>query len=70
MIATYPQGRHLLPEERLWKAVLWRAFDDCTYLGYERTLIVAKNEAIREFISKALVDKNNLLVEEAQQISL
>ena len=49
MIATYPEGRHLLPEERLWKAVLWRAFDDCTYTGYERTLIVAKNEAIKWF---------------------
>ncbi len=43
MIATYREERHLLPEERLWKAVLWRAFDDCTYAGYERTLIVAKN---------------------------
>tara|TARA_R100000687_G_C6290442_1_gene91159 strand:- start:119 stop:460 length:342 start_codon:yes stop_codon:yes gene_type:complete len=49
MIATQPEGRHLLPEERLWKAVLWRAFDDCTYGGYERTLIVAKNEAILWF---------------------
>tara|TARA_R100001086_G_scaffold53704_1_gene24017 strand:- start:147 stop:476 length:330 start_codon:yes stop_codon:yes gene_type:complete len=38
-----------LPEERLWKAVLWRAFDDCTYQGYERTLIVAKDEAIKWF---------------------
>jgi len=49
LIATYPEVRHLLPEERLWKAVLWRAFDDCTYSGYERTLIVAKNEAIKWF---------------------
>jgi len=38
-----------LPEERLWKAVLWRAFDDCTYQGYERTLVVAKDEAIKWF---------------------
>jgi len=53
MIATYPEGRHLLPEERLWKAVLWRAFDDCTYAGYERTLIVAKNEAIKWFQARA-----------------
>ena len=53
MIATYREERHLLPEERLWKAVLWRAFDDCTYAGYERTLIVAKNEAIKWFQAKA-----------------
>ena len=38
-----------LPEEGLWKAVLWRAFDDCTYQGYERTLVVAKDEAIKWF---------------------
>ena len=49
MIATYPEGRHLLPEERLWKAVLWRAFDDTMYTGKERTLIVAKDKAIKWF---------------------
>ena len=53
MIATLPTSTHLLPEERLWKAVLWRAFDDCTYEGYERTLIVAKDEAIKWFRKQA-----------------
>jgi len=53
LIATYREERHLLPEERLWKAVLWRAFDDCTYTGYERTLIVAKKESIKWFQARA-----------------
>lgn len=39
-------------------------------LGEQLKNGLAKNEAIREFISKALEDKNDLLVEEAQQISL
>ncbi len=53
MIATYPEGRPLLPEERLWKAVLWRAFDDTMYTGKERTLIVAKDKAIKWFKARA-----------------
>ena len=53
MIATQPEGRHLLPEERLWKAVLWRAFDDTMYAGKERTLIVAKDKAIKWFKDRA-----------------
>ena len=53
MIATFPEGKHLLPEERLWKAVLWRAFDDTMYQGKERTLIVAKDSAIKWFKARA-----------------
>jgi hypothetical protein len=53
MITISPSPTHLVPEERLWKAVLWRAFDDCTYSGYERTLIVAKDEAIKWFKERA-----------------
>ena len=33
------------PETRLWKAVLWRAFDDTLYRGIEKSLIVAKRAA-------------------------
>ena len=32
-------------ETRLWKAVLWRAFDDLFYKGLERSLVVAKKAA-------------------------
>ena len=32
-------------ETRLWKAVLWRAFDDLFYIGLERSLVVAKKSA-------------------------
>ena len=32
-------------ETRLWKAVLWRAFDDLFYKGLERSLVVAKKSA-------------------------
>ena len=32
-------------ETRLWKAVLWRAFNDLFYKGLERSLVVAKKSA-------------------------
>ena len=38
------------PESRLWKAVLWRAFDDLFYRGLEHTLIVAKSESRKWFL--------------------
>ena len=37
------------PETRLWKAVLWRAFDDTLYRGIEKSLIVAKKAAQKWF---------------------
>jgi hypothetical protein len=36
-------------ETRLWKAVLWRAFDDLFYKGIEHSLVVAKKEARKWF---------------------
>ena len=41
------------PETRLWKAVLWRAFDDTLYRGIEKSLIVAKKAAQKWFRLKS-----------------
>ena len=46
-------------ETRLWKAVLWRAFDDLFYRGLERSLVVAKKTARAWFQSR---DENFKLV--------
>ena len=35
---------------RLWKAVLWRAFDDLFYRGIEHSLVVAKKESRKWFV--------------------
>ena len=46
---TEYESQRVEPESRLWKAVLWRAFDDTLYRGIEKTLIVAKKAAQRWF---------------------
>ena len=46
---TEYESQPVEPESRLWKAVLWRAFDDTLYRGIEKSLIVAKRAAQRWF---------------------
>ena len=42
---TEYESEPITSETRLWKAVLWRAFDDLFYKGLERSLVVAKKSA-------------------------
>lgn len=42
---TEYESEAISAETRLWKAVLWRAFDDLFYRGIEHSLVVAKKDA-------------------------
>ena len=49
---TEYESAAISPETRLWKAVLWRAFDDLFYLGIEHSLVVAKSESKKWFFKR------------------
>ena len=44
-LKTGYESKKILPEQKLWRAVLQRAFEDVIYPGLERPLVVQKYKA-------------------------
>ena len=51
-LGTEFEDEPIIPEQKLWRAVLQRAFEDVIYPGMERPLIIHKYKAHLWFVSQ------------------
>ena len=52
-LGTEFEDEPIIPEQKLWRAVLQRAFEDVIYPGMERPLIIHKYKAHLWFVSQS-----------------